>query len=131
MAAPRRIQKINSLLKEVISYVIRLDLKNYSIPELLTVTEVDTSKDLQHAKVYVSLINATPDEENNLIEELQKCASSIAYISSKKVIMRYFPKLTFRIDNSLDEYMKIDNLLKKNKTQQNDLSTDDPSVNEE
>jgi len=113
MAAPRRIQRINSLLKEVISDVIRLDLKNYNIPDLITITDVDTSKDLQYAKVYVSLINATDTEKGHLIMELDKCAKKIAYMASKKVVMRYFPELTFKLDTSLDEYMKINNILEE------------------
>lgn len=120
MAAPRRIQRINSLLKEVISDVIRLDLKNYNLPELLTITEVETSKDLQHAKVFVSLINGKDEEKTFLVEELQRCASTIAKKASKKVVMRYFPTLTFKLDNTLDEYMKIDDLLNKVKLEKND-----------
>jgi ribosome-binding factor A len=111
MAAPRRIQRVNSLLKEVISDVIRLELKHYHLPELLTVTSVDTSKDLQHAKVFVSLINGNEEEKVFLIDELQKCSGTIARMSSKKVSMRYFPNLTFKIDNTLDDFMKINNLL--------------------
>lgn len=111
MAAPRRIQRINSLLKEVISDVIRKELKHYHLPELLTITNVETSKDLQYAKVYVSLINGTEEDKAFLIDELQKCSGSIAKMARKKVVMRYFPTLTFKIDNSLDEYMKINDLL--------------------
>lgn len=111
MAAPRRIQRVNSLLKEVISDVIRLDLKHYHLPDLLTITSVDTSKDLQYAKVFVSLINGSDDEKTFLVSELQKCSGTIARMSSKKVSMRYFPNLTFKIDNSLDDFMNINNLL--------------------
>lgn len=117
MAAPRRIQRVNSLLKEVIHEVIARELKNYKIPELITITEVDTSKDLQYAKVFVSLVNGTNEDKDAMIIELQKCAKKIAYMASKKVVMRYFPELTFKIDNTLDQYMKINDLLEEvNKT---------------
>ena len=111
MADKRRIQIINSLLKEVISDVIRLDLKHYHLPDLLTITNVDTSRDLQCAKVFVSLINGSEEEKTFLIDELQKCSGVIARMSSKKVVMRYFPVLTFKIDETLDQYMKINDLL--------------------
>lgn len=111
MANPRRILRINSLLREVISSVIRLDLKNYNIPELITITEVDTSQDLQYAKVYVSLINGSEEEKILLIAELQKCSGAIARIASKKVVMRYFPNLTFKIDDTIDKFMKINKIL--------------------
>ena len=95
----------------MIADVIRLDLKHYTLPELITITDVDTSRDLQYAKVYVSLINGSDDEKKFMITELQKCSSSIARIASKKVVMRYFPNLTFKLDNALDEYMKINDIL--------------------
>lgn len=126
MAAPRRIQRVNSLLKEVIHEVIAKDLKNYKIPELITITEVDTSKDLQYAKVFISLVNGTDEDKDALIIELQKCAKKIAYMASKKVVMRYFPELTFKIDNTLDQYMKINDLLEEvNKTRVYDEDDED------
>lgn len=133
MAAPRRILRVNSLLKEIISGVIRHDLKHYFLPELLTITGVETSRDLRHAKVFVNLINGSDEEKKDLVEELQKCAPSIARKSSKKVVLRYFPVLTFVLDNSLDEYMKIDSLLqsiKKNDTNE-ELITEDIENDEE
>ncbi|MCH9811341.1 30S ribosome-binding factor RbfA [bacterium] len=128
MAQPRRIQRINSLLKEVISDVVRLELKHYHLPELLTITNVEASKDLQYAKVFVSLINGSEEEKTFMIEELQKCSASIAKMARKKVVMRYFPILTFKIDNTLDEYMKINDLLegvKKEKIEETEEETEE------
>ena len=128
MTAQRRIMRVNSLLKEVISDVIRHDLKHHKLPELITITDVDTSKDLMYAKVFVSLINGNNNDKKLLIEELQKCSSSIARLSSKKVVLRYFPVLTFEIDNTMDDYMKIDDLLRevnKNKKFKKDEEDDD------
>ena len=110
---PRRIEKINSLLKEVLSEVILHDLKHRGVPELITVTNVDTSNDLTSAKVYVSLIDSNPQKKEAMITMLQKMASYIALLASKKITIRYFPVLTFKIDDSMDKYMKIDSILKK------------------
>jgi ribosome-binding factor A len=110
---PRRIEKVNSLLKEVLSEVILQDLKHRNIPELITVTGVDTSTDLTSAKVYVSLIEPNREKKEMTISMLQKMASYIALLASKKVTLRYFPSLTFKLDDSMDKYMKIDNLLRK------------------
>ena len=109
---PRRIEKINSLLKEVLSEVILHDLKHRGVPELITVTNVDTCN-LTSAKVYVSLIDSNPQKKEAMITMLQKMASYIALLASKKITIRYFPVLTFKIDDSMDKYMKIDSILKK------------------
>lgn len=109
----RRIERVNSLLKEVISEVIRQDLKHCSLPDLITVTGVDTSKDLKHAKVYISLIENDLKRRENVVALLQKHAGQITMIASKKVTMRYFPALVFKLDDSLDKYMHIDSLLRQ------------------
>ena len=113
MSTSRRIQRVNSLLKEVLSEVLARDLENQNLPELLTVIEVDTTKDLRYAKVYVSLISPDRKSKEAAIERLQILAGYIAILASKKVSLRYFPALTFKIDESADKYMQIDDLLRK------------------
>ena len=54
--AVQRTDRLNSLLKEVISEVIKRDVRNPHVGELLTVTRVDITKDLHYAKVYISVL---------------------------------------------------------------------------
>lgn len=54
--AVKRTDRLNSLLKEVISEVIRKDVRNPHVNELVTVTRVNISRDLRHAKVFISVI---------------------------------------------------------------------------
>ncbi|MBY0528667.1 MAG: 30S ribosome-binding factor RbfA [Rhabdochlamydiaceae bacterium] len=105
-----RIVRLNSLLKEVISEVIRRDVRNPHVNQLITVTQVEITKDLHHAKVSISVIG-TPQEKEETIKALQSAAGFIAIQSSRKVVMRYFPALTFKLDSSVDHQFKIDSLL--------------------
>lgn len=106
----RRIERINSLLKEVISEVIRKEVKNPRLPQLITVTHVDVTKDLRHAKVFVSVIGEEAVKAE-AIEVLQSASGFIAVHASKQVVMRYFPELTFVLDDSIDQQMRIDRLI--------------------
>lgn len=108
--AVKRTDRLNSLIKEVISEVIRKDVKNPHVNELLTVTHVDITKDLHHAKVYVSVIG-TEQQKKETIAALQSAAGFIAVNSSKKMTIRYFPALTFILDESVDKQMRIEMLL--------------------
>ena len=108
----KRTQRLNSLLKEVISEVISKDVRNPQVAEFTSVTEVDISKDLHHAKVYVSVIG-TDQERADTVAALESAAGFIGVHASKKVVMRHFPTLTFRLDTSVDKQLKIDSLLKK------------------
>ena len=107
-----RIVRLNSLLKEVISEVIHREVRNPHVNEFVTVTNVDISNDLQHAKVHISVIG-TQQQKEETIRALQSAAGFIAIQSSKKVVMRYFPVLTFKLDSSVEQQIKIDSLLSK------------------
>lgn len=107
-----RIARLNSLLKEVISEVIHREVRNPHVNEFVTVTAVDISNDLQHAKVHISVIG-TQEAKEQTIRALQSAAGFIAIQSSRKVVMRYFPVLTFKLDSSVEQQFKIDSLLTK------------------
>jgi ribosome-binding factor A len=107
-----RVDRLNSLLKEVISEVVLKDVRNPKVAPLVTVTRVEITPDLQHAKVYVSVIG-TNEQKAVTIDALQTAAGFIAVHSSKKVVMRHFPELTFKLDNSVDEHLRIDAILNK------------------
>lgn len=108
----QRTSRLNSLLKEVISDIIRRDVRNPHVNELVTVTRVDITKDLHHAKVYISVIGSAAQKEETL-EALQSAAGFIAVQASKEVVMRYFPALSFKIDDSVEKHMRIEELLGK------------------
>jgi ribosome-binding factor A len=107
-----RVARLNSLLKEVLSEVIHREVKNPHVNRLVSVTSVDISSDLQHAKVYISAIG-TDREKESTIKALQSAAGFIAISASKKVVMRYFPALLFKLDDSVDKQLRIDSLLNK------------------
>lgn len=110
--AVKRTDRLNSLLKEVISEVIKRDVRNPHVTELVTVTRVQITKDLHYAKVYISVIGTDQDKVET-IKALNSAAGFIAVQSSHKVVMRYFPSLTFRLDDSVDRHMRIEELLGK------------------
>jgi ribosome-binding factor A len=107
-----RLERVNSLLKEVISEVIHKDVKNPHITTFISVTLVETSADLHHATVSISLI-ASDTEKAKILNALQTAAGFIAVNASKKVELRYFPKLVFKLDKSLEEHMRIHEILGK------------------
>lgn len=108
----QRLERINSLLKEVLFEVIQKEVRNPAINTFVTITRVNTSSDLHHATVHVSLI-ASPTEKEKIIAALQSAAGFIAIQASKKVELRYFPELIFKLDTGVDEHMRIEEILHK------------------
>lgn len=108
----KRIPRLNSLLKEVISAVIKKQVRNPHVAELSSITEVDISKDLSHAKVHVSVMG-NEAQRSETIAALESASGFIGVQAAKEVRMHHFPTLTFHLDTSVDKQMKIEGLLKK------------------
>lgn len=108
----KRTDRLNSLLKEVLSDVIREEVRNPQISTLVTVTRVEITTDLHYAKVFVSVIGSE-QEKQAALAGLQSAAGFIAVHAAKKVVMRYFPDLTFLLDDSVEKYAKIEEKLRE------------------
>lgn len=77
----------------------------------ITVSEVRVSPELKNATAYVMPLAGAQKEE--LLEILRTAAPELRYLVSKKVELRYMPKLHFMLDESFDEAERINSLLKK------------------
>jgi ribosome-binding factor A len=109
----RRVLRLNSLLKEVVSEVLRKDLHHViEGGDLLSITSVDISADLSYAKVFISFIG-DPIAKERLVAHLNKIAPMVAHLSMKKVRMRIFPRLSFFNDEGLEKQMRICDVLAK------------------
>lgn len=117
-----RLARVNSLLKEVIFEVIQKEVRNPNVTTFVTVTNVDTSADLHHAKVFVSLI-CSEEEKSKVLSALNSAAGFIAVHAAKKVQLRYFPELSFKIDTSIEEHMKIQQILGELEKERNSRET--------
>ena len=77
----------------------------------ITVTEVQMSQDLKIAKAYVLPLGGKDTDVT--IKILKEYSFLIRKVLSKKVIMKFLPKLLFRKDESFDYAEKIENLIKQ------------------
>ena len=105
-------KRINSILYKEISNIIQFDLTNSNIG-FVTVSEVNVSKDLNNADVYVSVFGKGYEKKDTL-EALRKSKGYIKTELSKRLQMRKIPDLNFIIDDSLDTSFKIDSIIAKN-----------------
>jgi ribosome-binding factor A len=77
----------------------------------ITVTEVKMSQDLKIAKAYVLPLGGKDTEK--VIKKLKEYSFLIRKALSKKVIMKYLPKILFAKDDSFEYAEKIENLIKQ------------------
>ena len=85
------------------------------VPDLetkeITVTEVKMSQDLKIAKAFVLPLGGHDAEEK--IDKLKKFSFLIRKVLSKKIEMKFLPKILFAKDESFDYAEKIENLIKQ------------------
>lgn len=122
----RRIPRLNSLLKEVISEVVRDDVSNPHVSELITIFKVEVTPDIRHAKVFFSVIG-TDVEKQQTLKALQSASGYIAVLASKKVVLRHFPELTFHLDTSVETQMRIDSILRDIEEEKKARTSDEES----
>ena len=78
---------------------------------LITVSEVEVSRDLAHAKIYVTIYNSTEEEGKAQVKQLKELKGFIRSILAKRLRMRSVPDLHFFEDKSIIEGMRISNLV--------------------
>jgi ribosome-binding factor A len=105
--------RVGEMIKQSLSMIF---IKNEAkVPNLetkmITVTEVKMSQDLKIAKVYVMPLGGKDQDE--IINKLKEYSFLIRKILSKKVFMKFLPKLLFRKDESFEYAEKIENLIKQ------------------
>lgn len=109
----KRSERVGDLIREEIAKIIMHDLNNPRIG-FVTVTGVDVSNDLRHAKVYVSILEETKQDET--IKILNSSAKFIRGELSTKIRMKFIPELIFKLDESIEYGAKIDRILNEIKS---------------
>lgn len=99
-----RIRKINELIREQASLSISeiLDKENF-----ITVTAVETARDLKNATIWVSFLT---DSQKGMLD-LNMHKSEIQHFITGKMATKYTPKIEFKLDHSPEYVDKIERLL--------------------
>ncbi len=108
----RRTERINDLLREEISELLRRGMKDPRISGLVTITEVDVSPDLRRAKVFVSVMGSD-EEKTSTFQALEAAAHFLQRELRKRLTIRRTPELAFLPDDSLERAARILSLLEQ------------------
>ena len=104
-----RMRRVDEAVREVLSDAITRDLKDPRIG-FVTVTDVHTSSDLRHARVYVSVLG--DDTKRKLT--MEALASAHGYLQKRigaELRMKHTPTLDFVYDDTAERGMRIAELL--------------------
>lgn len=94
MASPRRIEKIDNLIREEIAAIVDRELE---FPEgtLVTITRAETSPDLHYVIIFVSIMGGSAARSQEILEQHTR---TLQQILNKKLRIRPVPKIRFSPD---------------------------------
>lgn len=106
-----RMRRVDEALREVLSEAIRDEIQD---PRLgfVTVTGVDTSPDLRHARVYVSVFGDDAAKLDSLAA-LEAAHGRLQASVGRQMRLKNTPELTFRYDDTTDRGMRVDEILEE------------------
>ena len=104
-----RMRRVNEALREVLSARIAEGLKDPRIG-FVTVTAVETSPDLRHARVFVSVLG-NEQERHESLAGLQRAHGVLQAEIARVTHMKRTPELKFVYDETVEKGMRINEIL--------------------
>lgn len=105
-----RIERINSEIQKAISHIIDNDIRDPQIDAMISVSSVETTPDLSYARVFITSIGTTPEDE--VLARIKGAAGFIRGKLSRLIKLRITPRLEFMKDESIAYASNIENILK-------------------
>jgi ribosome-binding factor A len=104
-----RTDRISAQLRRDIGELVHEAVREHGLPSV-SVSDVEVTRDLAHAKIYVTALDASTEKE--VIKALKELAKEMRYQLGKRMKIRSLPELHFVYDASLDRGERIEQLLK-------------------
>lgn len=124
-----RLARVNEVIREVASEAILFEVKDPRI-KFTTVTRAEVSADLQHAKIYVSVMGSERDK-NLTLHGLKSAAGFIQSKLADRMKSRYVPVLQFELDHGLENSLEVNRLLNAEKAKEQPHDEPEPSADSE
>jgi ribosome-binding factor A len=111
MSKFNRVARVNEQLKQEVSLLVRDEVRDPRVG-LTTITAVQASPELDHAKVFFTAMG-TDEEQQEALTGLRSAAPFIRSQLSRRLHMRRVPELHFELDRVLKEAQRIEELLRE------------------
>jgi ribosome-binding factor A len=106
----RRSERVAEGIREEVATFLAEDVKDPRVVGLVTVTGVDVTRDLRHAKVFVSIMGSD-EERRATLEGLESAAGHLRSRVARALRLRVAPEISFRYDDTVARAARIEALL--------------------
>ncbi len=111
MPHQHRQEKLGELIAAELSDLLRNRVKDPRVG-FASITRVEVSGDLRHAKVFVSVMG-TPEEQAATMKGLKNATGYLRHELAERIVLRYMPEINFRLDTSIEEGARILELIRQ------------------
>lgn len=112
-----RVRRVAEQIKKDVSQIIGAQLKDPRVANITSVTEVQLTRDLRYASVYVSIYGSDIEKEKTL-QALTKASGYIRSEIGRRIRLRYVPEINFFLDNSIEYGVHIEKVIKSLKEEE-------------
>ena len=118
--ASNRIQRINEDIARVLASLLR-SIKDPRVNQgIISVTAVDTTSDLRHANVFLSIYQLR--SEKDFLKGLKSASGFLRHELGQSLNLRYTPELHFELDKSIERGARINTILNNLDIQEDDAA---------
>jgi ribosome-binding factor A len=121
---PRRIDRINMLLRQEISQLLSRQIKDPRLAGVVSITRVETSADLRTARVFVSVLG-DPAAKQSALEGIQSAAAFLRHELRDRLTLRYIPFLHFVLDESIERSDRLFQIMDRIRREQQEVLVDE------
>lgn len=111
-----RAERVKQALKEEISKILEYELKDPRVG-MVTITRVELTNDLRHAKVYFSVIGDENKKEQTR-KGIENATGFVKKLIGQRIRLKFLPEITFKYDDSIEYAQHISEVLDKIKKQE-------------
>lgn len=105
-----RPNRIGEEIKKEVVLLIRNGIKDPRVDSLVSITDVEVTRDLSYATIYISRYG-NEQQRQDALEGMKAAACFIRSELSKRLKLRTVPELIFKLDDSLEYGAKIETIL--------------------
>jgi len=107
----RRTERVNDLLRQELDSLLRHQAKDPRLDSLWSITDVEVSRDLRHAKVFVSVLG-TDEEAESTLTGMNAARNYLRRELSRRLnTMHHVPEIAFKRDTSIERGVRMGAML--------------------
>ena len=104
-----RTDRVSAQLRRELGAIVHTAVREHGLPSV-SVSDVEVTRDLAHAKVFVTALQ--PERSAEAVKALKTIAPELRYALGRAMKLRHVPDLHLQYDDSVDRGERINNLLR-------------------